>query len=180
AVMAPGPTRSGIPMGTAPIVSDEEFSFQLPVIKSLTAIIKSNKPPAIMKLCIKIPKKDNIRWPAMAKDIRRMKPTIVAVLNVFFLSSSLILLVRLIEIGMFPKGSTMMKSAIVTLTNCGITVEKISTSISVTSHHLLILILTLFILFFLDMAQDLRCVVARTFMCLGELESTEIGIDQTV
>ena len=47
-VIAPGPTSSGIAIGTAPKLSgDSTFSCILPVTKIRTAIINSNIPPAI-------------------------------------------------------------------------------------------------------------------------------------
>ena len=50
-VIAPGPTSSGIAIGTAPKLSgDSTFSCMLPETKILTEIINSKMPPAISKL----------------------------------------------------------------------------------------------------------------------------------
>lgn len=88
AVIAPGPTRRGTPMGTAPMLSGEAaVSCQPPDTRILMAMMKRRIPPAIIKLLMVIPKKLRTSRPAMAKNNRSTKPTKVAVRKALLLSS---------------------------------------------------------------------------------------------
>lgn len=116
-VMAPGPTKSGIAMGTAPRDSgdSEGSSSLLPEISILIEIIKSKMPPAISKLSIVMPKMDNISFPKKAKTSNKINPTKHATLYTFLLWASAIFSVNPIKMGMLPNGSTMIKSAMAAL-----------------------------------------------------------------
>ena len=75
-VMAPGPTRRGIAMGTAPRLSGEcACSCMLPEIRILIAIIRKRMPHATSKLSIDIPKIVRISFPVKAKTSSRTKLT---------------------------------------------------------------------------------------------------------
>jgi hypothetical protein len=117
AVIAPGPTRSGKPIGTAPRPSGElEGSCHPPAIRSLTAIMRSKSPPATMKLFNDMPNNMRICCPAKAKRNRRINPVIMADLKVVFLWASSMFFVRPMKMGTLPNGSTTMKRAIVPFT----------------------------------------------------------------
>ena len=79
--MAPGPTRSGMAIGTAPKLSgDDSTVSRVPEIKILMDIIRSRIPPATSKLYNESPKIVKISWPVNAKTSNKITPTSVAVL----------------------------------------------------------------------------------------------------
>lgn len=81
-VIAPGPTRRGQAIGTAPTLLGEtidSLSFKPPNSRMLIARTRSKMPPAIMKLCNEIPNRFNTCCPASANTRRRAKATQVAV-----------------------------------------------------------------------------------------------------
>ena len=115
-VMAPGPTRRGKPIGTAPTLSgDVDVSCHPPVVRSLTATIRSSIPPATMKLNNEIPNRKRICCPAREKTNRSTNPVTIADRKVLFLCGSSMFFVRPMKIGTLPTGLTTRKSAIVPL-----------------------------------------------------------------
>jgi len=71
-------------------------------------MIRSRTPPAISKLAMSTPKSRKISCPVKAKTRSRMKATRQAVLKTLRRSLLVSFSVKPMNIGMFPKGSTMM------------------------------------------------------------------------
>lgn len=114
-VIAPGPTSSGIAIGTAPKLSGDSPGAceLLPETSILTAMISRRMPPAISKAKIESPKIVSTSWPRNAKNSSRTNPTSDATLKTFRRWAGSIFSVKPMKMGMLPNGSTIMNSAIV-------------------------------------------------------------------
>lgn len=125
AVMAPGPTNRGHPMGTAPIPSESVcIGFHPPRTRSWTATIRRSMPPAIMKLLRVMPNKDKMFWPTTVKKVSNIKPVTVAKWKVCSLSWSFISRVSSRKMGTLPRGSTMISKATVVFTTSAVNAVK--------------------------------------------------------